>query len=137
MRKNNQKRFGIILASLGVVLSLLAMFIFKSQSAVIISSLGGIAIIIGSYYMLKNTGNTVNSKIAKEMKLLEKDERLVQIREKTAHSVSQIMNYILLALLWTTAVFMKNMTCLFIISILITIKFTLTLIYTLHYNKTV
>lgn len=82
---------------------------------------------------MKNTKTLLQTSF-KEQQVLLNDERHININEKTSHSVSKIMNWILFALLFITGVLMKEYTTLFIISVLIIIKLILTLIYTYHYS---
>lgn len=85
---------------------------------------------------MKNVkGDSLLSKSLKEQKILMQDERFIQINEKVACSVSKIMNWILIALLFITGVTIKNYTALFIVSIIIIIKFILTIIFSYYYNK--
>lgn len=84
----------------------------------------------------KNTDNLIY-KSAREQQILMNDERNIRINEKVAYSVSKIMSYIFIGLLFITGGFMKDFTCLFIISIVIIIKFILTMIYLRYYNKTI
>lgn len=72
---------------------------------------------------------------AKEQKVLMNDERFLTINEKVSHSVSKIMNWILIALLFITAVLMKSYIGWAIISGIIVTKFVLTLIYVYYYNR--
>lgn len=85
---------------------------------------------------MKNVkGDSLLSKSLKEQKIFMQDERFIQINEKVACSVSKIMNWIFVILLFVTGLAMKNMTALFLISIIIIIKFILTIIYSYYYNK--
>lgn len=71
----------------------------------------------------------------KEQEIIMKDERFIQINEKAAFKVSKIMDWILIGLLFFAGVYMKDMTNLFIVSIIVVVKFTLTLIYSRYYSK--
>lgn len=84
--------------------------------------------------MKNNDDNTLLSKSIKEQQILRNDERFISINEKASNSVSKIMNYILVALLFSSA-YIRNFTVLFVISILIIIKLVLTLFYFYYYNK--
>ena len=83
-----------------------------------------------------NSDNSFLSKASKEQKILMNDERFIGINEKTSHSVSKIMNWVFIVLLFVTGISLKNFTALFIISFIIIIKFVLTLCYSYYYNKT-
>lgn len=87
--------------------------------------------------MKNNNINTLIYKSVKEQEILMKDERNIQINEKSSYAVSKVMNYILIGLLFLSGVFMKDFTWLFIISIVIIIKFILTIGYSIYYNKTI
>lgn len=85
--------------------------------------------------MKSKDNNNLLSKSVKEQKIIMNDERFIGINEKTSHSVSNIMNLVLIALLFITGVVIKDFTCLLIISSIIIIKLILTLIYSYYYNK--
>ena len=84
---------------------------------------------------MNNKENGLLSKSLKEQKILMQDERFIQINERVSCSVSMIMNWIFGILLFVTGVAIKNMTALFLISIIIIIKLILTIIYSYYYNK--
>lgn len=84
---------------------------------------------------MNNKENGLLSKSLKEQKILMQDERFIQINERVSCSVSKIMNWIFGILLFVTGVAIKNMTALFLISIIIIIKLILTIIYSYYYNK--
>lgn len=86
--------------------------------------------------MKVNTTADLLSNSAKEQKILMNDERFIEINEKTSHSVSKIMNWLLFALLFVTGAILKNYVTLFIISSIIIVKLILTLMYSYYYNKT-
>lgn len=86
--------------------------------------------------MKVNTAADLLSNSAKEQKILMNDERFIEINEKTSHTVSKIMNWLLFALLFITGAIMKNYAALFIISSIIIVKFILTLACSYYYNKT-
>lgn len=85
--------------------------------------------------MKNNNVKTLFSNSLKEQKTIINDERFITINEKVSHSVSKIMNWILVALLFITGSILKSFTCLFIISAIIIIKFLLTISYSYYYNK--
>lgn len=85
--------------------------------------------------MKDNNAKTLFSNSVKEQKILLNDERFTTINEKVSHSVSKVMNWLLVALLFITGSIFKNFTCLFIISAIVILKFLLTIIYSYYYNK--
>lgn len=73
----------------------------------------------------------------KEQQIILNDERHLNIHEKTSHSVSKMMNLILIALLFITGTLMKDYISLFIVSIVIIIKLVLTIIYSYYYSRNI
>lgn len=71
----------------------------------------------------------------KEQQIILNDERQINIHEKTSHSVSKLMNIILIALLFITGTLMKDYVSLFIVSIVTIIKLVLTIIYSYYYSR--
>lgn len=66
--------------------------------------------------------------------VLLKDERHLSINEKTSTSVSKIMNWLMILLLFFTGVVIKNTLCLLLISLLTIIKLILTIFYSYYYS---
>lgn len=84
---------------------------------------------------MKNSNNeSLIKRSFKEQQIILNDERHLNINEKTSHSVSKVMSWIMVALLFITGVVIKNYTCLFIISVLTIIKLILTVIYSYYYS---
>lgn len=71
----------------------------------------------------------------KEQQIILKDERHININEKTSEAVSKVMNWIFLALLFITGVIMKDYICLLMVSIIIIIKTILTIGYSYYYSQ--
>lgn len=70
----------------------------------------------------------------KEQQIILKDERHININEKTSDAVSKIMNWFFIALLFITGVVMKNYMCLLMVSIIIIVKTILTIGYSCYYS---
>ncbi|MEG2016964.1 MAG: hypothetical protein RR128_00730 [Clostridium sp.] len=84
--------------------------------------------------MKKDNNEGFIIKSFKEQQIILKDERHININEKTSEAVSKIMNWIFIALLFITGVVMKNYTCLFMVSIIIIAKTILTIGYSYYYS---
>lgn len=137
----NKRLIYILQSTLGILLLLLAIFVFTSTSTKMLS---GLCIGFGSALLVLGIGNLIRSFIVskiedeeiKRNKAIEvNDERNIRIKEKSSCMVAKIINYLLMILILILSFLGVDKIIILLLASILIIEFILLIIFSNYYAK--
>lgn len=131
----------MIQSILGILLLLLALFVFTSSSTKMIS---GLCIGFGSALLVLGLGNLIRSfiiskveddEIQRHKNIEVNDERNIRIKEKSGCMVAKVTNYLLMILIITLSFLGVDKIVILLLSSILIIEFILLIIFSNYYAK--